>query len=285
MAGGHHGSFAGRFFQVAGFGGAAGASAGVLPAAVGDATPDPGAVTLDAPLATGTSGRRLEAAGTGAVERAPSPSEGEGRGEGEDVGVLVDAEAPEAGGRSPSPRPSPARRGGDAGSVWAEVAFILSAGKETTALVGTVTAMVGAWSLCSSRGMKTVAPESAMLGGSLAGRSGAREAAGAGVSGLGFDVSAAGEWAEGVFPVVSAALEAISGVGEVVSAALKPVSDVGEEVSDVFEEISAVEEAFTTQEDTSIAPEDAKLAAEDGRFWAEDDSAAAEDGLDAMAVG
>ena len=116
----------------------------MLTAAVGDATPEPGAVTLDVPLAAEASGRRLETAGMLAVERAPSPSEGEGWGEGEHVGVLVGAEAAEAGGFSPSPRPSPAGRGGDAGSGWAEVAFTLSAGRETTALAGTVTAMVGA---------------------------------------------------------------------------------------------------------------------------------------------
>ena len=122
MAGGHHGSLAGRFFQVAGLGRSAGASAGVLLGAV-------------------------EVAGSG-----------------------VDTLAAE---RAPSPSPSPAGRGGDASSVCAGAAFTFSGGAQTTALAGTVTAMVGGWSFMSSHGIWT----GATGGGSLAGRSGAAEAA------------------------------------------------------------------------------------------------------------
>lgn len=156
MAGGHHGSLAGRFFQVAGLGRSAGASAGVLLGAV-------------------------EVAGSGvdtlAAKRAPSPSEGEGWGVGEGVGVLALVDATEPSGFSPSPRPSPAGRGGDAGSVCAGAAFTFSGGAQTTALAATVTAMVGGWSFMSSRGIWTGAAGAATGGGSLAGRSGAAEAA------------------------------------------------------------------------------------------------------------
>ena len=175
---------------------------------------------------------------------------------------MAGAAALEVGGRSPSPRPSPAGRGGDAGCAGAEGAFTLSAGAETTALAGTVTAMVGAWSLTSSRGMKTVAPESAMFGGSLAGRSGALEAAGVEVSSLGLAFSDAEECDEGVFPVVSCALETIPGVTK--------------GVSGVVEAISAAEDALTTPEDASLAPEDAFPRPEGAKFTAADASPAEE---------
>ena len=130
------------------------------------------------------------------------------------------AGALEVGGRSPSPRPSPAGRGGDAGSVWAEGAFTLSAGAETTALAGTVTAMVGAWSLTSSRGIKMVAPESAMFGGSLAGRSGAAEVAELPLGTVGFVFGMAGD-------------------------AFEPLGFSPETVGNLF---TAVEEAFAAKE-------------------------------------
>jgi len=162
MTGGHHGSVAGRFFQVAGFGGvgAAGAGLGVPPLGGWDAAPPEGGTPCD----------------TLAVERPPSPSEGEGWGEGEDVGVLGEAAALEAGGFSPSPRPASAGRGRALDAGWAEAAFTLSAGAETTAFAGTVTEMVGACSLRSSRGMSVVPAVSAKAAGSFAGRSGAEEA-------------------------------------------------------------------------------------------------------------
>ena len=237
--------------------------------------------------------------GTLAVERASSPPGAEGWVEGEDGGVLAGAGALEPSGFSPSPRPGSAGRGGALAAGWAKVAFTLSAGAETTALAGTVTAMVGAWILTSSRGMKTVTPESAMFGGSLAGRSGALEAAWVEVSSLGLAFSDAEECDEGVFPVVSCALETISGVTK--------------GVSGVVEAISAAEDALTTAEDASLAPEDASLApegakfpaadasptveeafptaadamlaAEDGWLGSEADSVAAEGGLDAAVVG
>ncbi len=205
MAGGHHGSFAGRFFQVAGFGAAgAGAGLGVPPLGGWDAAPPEGGTPC----------------GTLAVERAPSPPGAEGWVEGEGGAVLADAGALEPSGFSPSPRPGSAGRGGDAGSVWAEAAFTLSARAETTALAGTVTAMVGAWSLTSSRGMKMVAPESAMFGGSLAGRSGAAEVAELPLGTVGFVFGMAGD-------------------------AFEPLGFSPETVGNLF---TAVEEAFAAEE-------------------------------------
>ena len=160
MTGGHHGSFAGRFFQVAGLGRVAGAGAGlgVPPLGGGDAAPPEGGTPCE----------------TGAVGRAPSPSVGEGWGEGEDVRALVGAEAPEVGGRSPSPRPSAAGRGGALAAVGvlpafsfsagvksprnhfntngSEGTFSLSAGAKTAVLTGTGTAMVGLGIVTSARG-------------------------------------------------------------------------------------------------------------------------------------
>lgn len=156
MAGGHHGSFAGRFFQVAGLGGVEGAGAwlGVPPLGGRDAAPPEGGTPC----------------GTLAAERAPSASEGEGWGEGEGVGVLGFAEATEPGGFSPSPLPSPVGNGRAFAPATAKAAFSLSGGKEATALAGTVTAMVGGWILNPSGAVD----DGAAPVGSLAGRSGAK---------------------------------------------------------------------------------------------------------------
>ncbi|NBV24934.1 MAG: hypothetical protein EBS05_23815 [Proteobacteria bacterium] len=161
MTGGHHGSLAGRFFQVAGLG-SAGAGAGL-------GAPPFGVVAL--PLVVG------ETAG-GAVGLEPAPSAGEGRGAGEDEGVLAGADAGEAGGIFSSTWPSAAGGEGATGCACAEAGFTLSAGAETTALAGTVTVTVGGWSLMSSRVMWTVGEVSTKGAGSLAGRSGAGRSGG-----------------------------------------------------------------------------------------------------------
>ena len=84
--------------------------------------------------------------------------------------------------------------------------------------------MVGACILTSSRGMKTVAPDSAMLGGSFAGRSGAAEAGEFGFAGVDFGSPALGfasaepEMGRATVELGSAALEIGLAPPEIVSA-------------------------------------------------------------------
>ena len=173
------------------------------------------------------------------------------------MGVLALVDATEPSGFSPSPRPSPAGRGGDAGSVCAGAAFTFSGGAQTTALAGTVTAMVGGWSFMSSRGMWTGAADSAMLGESLAERSGAAEAGGIAFAEPGF---------------ASAAIETTSDCLGTASAGLGTAAD-------------AAADAVSTAAEGKFSPAAAFPTAADAKIPAADASFAADDGLSAAAAG